>query len=139
MAKNRNLRQKITSTTHIDALNDRIGLNKSREQHGIVIKDNEEEKTNKCLNISKAYYNIFSNFCMPSDDALRSITSDNENGSFLSSSTLSWEDDYEYKYTEKVANEMRLMERVLQGKESIPSNYDEDEYRQWMNKFPSER
>ncbi|XP_023023903.2 uncharacterized protein isoform X2 [Leptinotarsa decemlineata] len=58
-------------------------------------------------------------------------------GGSSSSSSLGWSDEYEGSTTKKVFEELKRMDRVLRGVETVPPHYDVDEYEQWMNKFPN--
>lgn len=53
-----------------------------------------------------------------------------------SSSSISWSEDFDGEATIKVQRELEQMERVLQGKETIPSHYNKQEYKQWIDTFP---
>ncbi|RZC40563.1 hypothetical protein BDFB_008194 [Asbolus verrucosus] len=76
---------------------------------------------------------------LSSDDSLDTILTglkDLSTGK-SSSSSLSWGDEYKSEASKQVRNELERMDRVLQGLEPIPPNYDEEEYKEWMEFFPN--
>lgn len=139
MSRNRNLRNKIVfptfATLQSENLSTILASQEKNDDHERVYRT----KSNRCFSFSNTYFNILSNLCS-SNDTLKTVVSDYESFSADKSSTSSsWEDDYEHETTEKVSNELRRLERVLRGIEEIPSNYDDDEYELWMKTFPKDR
>lgn len=89
---------------------------------------------------SSNYFKIGAEDDKSVDSDVESIILDlNKLGGLSSSSSLSWSDDYETETTKKVYDELRRLDRVLKGEETIPPNYDKDECEQWMTRFPNLR
>lgn len=53
------------------------------------------------------------------------------------SSSPSWSDDNDVDGCRRVQDELEQMDRVLRGIDPIPLHYDVDEYKQWMETFPT--
>ncbi|XP_044762412.1 uncharacterized protein LOC123319478 [Coccinella septempunctata] len=53
------------------------------------------------------------------------------------SSSPSWSDDNDVEGCRRVQDELEQMDRVLRGLDPIPLHYDVDEYKQWMETFPT--
>lgn len=74
---------------------------------------------------------------LSSDDSDVILTSIKDWGSKSSSSSLSWGEDSKSEASKQVRDELERMDRVLRGEEPIPSNYDQEEYQEWMDFFPN--
>ncbi|XP_044263015.1 uncharacterized protein LOC123010303 isoform X2 [Tribolium madens] len=74
---------------------------------------------------------------LSSDDSDVILTNIRDWGSKSSSSSLSWGEEYKSEASKQVRDELERMDRVLRGEEPIPSNYDQEEYQEWMEFFPN--
>lgn len=54
-----------------------------------------------------------------------------------SSSSLSWDDNYEIEITRKVQHELEILDKVFKNEIDIPDYYDKNEIEEWMHKFPN--
>lgn len=72
-------------------------------------------------------------------DLLNYISDESSIGKTYSSSSISWAEDFEEESSKLVENELRKMDNALMGKETIPKNYEIEEYKLWMKVFSTNR
>lgn len=135
MSNNKFLNRNVNATFNVFGLTYRH----NEDQINSDFKYNNEEAI-------RSYYNSKERFNFKTkaeddktvDSDVESIILDlNKLGGLSSSSSLSWSDDYEAETTRKVYDELKRLDMVLKGEVPIPSNYDEEECKEWMDCFPN--